>query len=219
MHGHGPGVDKDMVPKFAGRMQGRMAVVEEAGGGGLAVLLCCARPPKRNTPAARPALVPTTLPRRQLRLLTDPHRLHSFPARRLKCCQRSASPHTRTCASRTQVTHVFGYPRNLPERYMLGKVIGAGSFGVVRECVHIASNRVFAIKTIPKVPKRGMPTPRYLLKLRTEVGGRAEEGTEGPGQISGFGLASSWAAQSHSPIRAPAALACSPNPCAEPCLA
>lgn len=27
----------------------------------------------------------------------------------------------------------------------------------------------FAVKTISKIPKRGLPTPRYLLKLRTEV--------------------------------------------------
>ncbi|GIL82813.1 hypothetical protein Vretimale_8185 [Volvox reticuliferus] len=67
------------------------------------------------------------------------------------------------------VTNVFGYPRNLNEKYHLGRVIGAGSFGVVRECVEKATGRVNAVKTIPKVPKRGLPTPRYLLKLRTEV--------------------------------------------------
>ncbi|KXZ54832.1 hypothetical protein GPECTOR_4g903 [Gonium pectorale] len=55
------------------------------------------------------------------------------------------------------------------EKYHLGRVIGAGSFGVVRECVEKATGRVNAVKTIPKVPKRGLPTPRYLLKLRTEV--------------------------------------------------
>ena len=58
---------------------------------------------------------------------------------------------------------------NLPERYHLGKVIGAGSFGTVREAVEIASGRRYAIKTVSKVPKRGPPTPRYLLKLRAEV--------------------------------------------------
>lgn len=54
-------------------------------------------------------------------------------------------------------------------KYYVGKTIGAGSFGVVRECVEIASGRTYAVKTISKIPKRGLPTPRYLLKLRTEV--------------------------------------------------
>ena len=31
------------------------------------------------------------------------------------------------------------------------------------------TGRRFACKTIPKVPKRGACTPRYLLKLQTEV--------------------------------------------------
>eukprot|EP00197_Chlamydomonas_leiostraca_P016234 CAMPEP_0202862620 /NCGR_PEP_ID=MMETSP1391-20130828/3593_1 /ASSEMBLY_ACC=CAM_ASM_000867 /TAXON_ID=1034604 /ORGANISM="Chlamydomonas leiostraca, Strain SAG 11-49" /LENGTH=572 /DNA_ID=CAMNT_0049542175 /DNA_START=227 /DNA_END=1946 /DNA_ORIENTATION=- len=68
-----------------------------------------------------------------------------------------------------QITSVFGYPRNLTQKYFVGRVIGAGSFGVVRECVEIHSGRRLAVKTVGKVPKRGMSTPRYLLKLRTEV--------------------------------------------------
>ncbi|KAG2424379.1 hypothetical protein HXX76_014588 [Chlamydomonas incerta] len=67
------------------------------------------------------------------------------------------------------VTNVFGFPRNLVEKYHLGRVIGAGSFGVVREVVEKNTGKTAAVKTIPKVPKRGLPTPRYLLKLRTEV--------------------------------------------------
>ena len=54
-------------------------------------------------------------------------------------------------------------------QYHLGKVIGAGSFGVVRECVEVATGRKYAVKSIGKAPKRGMATPRYLLKLRTEI--------------------------------------------------
>ncbi|KAG1656568.1 hypothetical protein FOA52_009056 [Chlamydomonas sp. UWO 241] len=75
----------------------------------------------------------------------------------------------RTELSPGEITKVFGYNRNLKEKYCLGKTIGAGSFGVVRECVEIATGRRYAVKTIGKVPKRGMSTPRYLLKLRTEV--------------------------------------------------
>ena len=54
-------------------------------------------------------------------------------------------------------------------RYEVKGVLGAGSFGVVREAVDTASGRQYACKTIPKVPKRGKPTPRYLLKLQQEV--------------------------------------------------
>ena len=48
-------------------------------------------------------------------------------------------------------------------------MLGAGSFGVVREAIELTTGRKFACKTIPKVPKRGKPTPRYLLKLQQEV--------------------------------------------------
>ena len=54
-------------------------------------------------------------------------------------------------------------------RYSIGKVIGAGSFGVVRQVTEKATGRKFACKTISKVPKRGSCTPRYLLKIQTEV--------------------------------------------------
>lgn len=54
-------------------------------------------------------------------------------------------------------------------RYELGKVLGAGSFGIVREAVGKRTGTHYACKTIPKIPKRGKGTPRYLLKLQTEV--------------------------------------------------
>lgn len=54
-------------------------------------------------------------------------------------------------------------------RYTIGKVLGAGSFGIVREATHNSTGRVYACKTVPKIPKRGNGTPRYLLKLQTEV--------------------------------------------------
>jgi calcium-dependent protein kinase len=58
------------------------------------------------------------------------------------------------------ITHVFGYPRDLTERYYLGRVLGAGSFGVVREAIGVSSGLRHAVKTIPKAPKRGPATPR-----------------------------------------------------------
>lgn len=42
----------------------------------------------------------------------------------------------------------------------MGKVIGAGSFGTVREAAEAATGRKYAIKTVSKIPKRGPPTPR-----------------------------------------------------------
>ena len=54
-------------------------------------------------------------------------------------------------------------------RYIIGKIIGSGSFGVVREAIQKGTGIRFAVKSVPKVPKRGVPTPRYLLKLRQEV--------------------------------------------------
>jgi len=68
-----------------------------------------------------------------------------------------------------EITDVFGWPRDLTDKYILGKTLGAGSFGVVREGVDIATGRRYAVKSISKAPKRGLTTPRYLLKLRTEV--------------------------------------------------
>ncbi|GBF98366.1 calcium dependent kinase [Raphidocelis subcapitata] len=68
-----------------------------------------------------------------------------------------------------EIRSVFGYPRKLHENYFIGRVIGAGSFGTVREGTEALTGRRYAIKTVSKIPKRGPPTPRYLLKLRAEV--------------------------------------------------
>ena len=54
-------------------------------------------------------------------------------------------------------------------RYEITSVLGAGSFGIVRQAVDRGSGRRYACKTVPKMPKRGKPTPRYLLKLQQEV--------------------------------------------------
>ncbi|KAI3434801.1 hypothetical protein D9Q98_002859 [Chlorella vulgaris] len=69
-----------------------------------------------------------------------------------------------------EIQNVFGYPRNLRDKYQLGAVLGAGSFGVVRECTERRpGGRRFAVKSINKIPKNSRPTPRYLLKIQTEV--------------------------------------------------
>ena len=55
-----------------------------------------------------------------------------------------------------ECTRIYGYPRDdqLHEKYKLGKVIGAGSFGVVREATVIATGEKVAVKTISKLLKR-----------------------------------------------------------------
>ena len=33
------------------------------------------------------------------------------------------------------VTSVFGYPRNVKDKYVFGEIIGSGSYGIVKKCV------------------------------------------------------------------------------------
>lgn len=54
-------------------------------------------------------------------------------------------------------------------RYDIKEMLGAGSFGLVYKAVEMSTGREYAIKTVPKKPKKGKATPRYLLKLQTEV--------------------------------------------------
>jgi hypothetical protein len=61
--------------------------------------------------------------------------------------------------------------RNLLDSYYLGRVIGAGSFGVVREGIKVATGKRFAVKTVSKVPKRGAPTPRWVQGVVVAVAG------------------------------------------------
>lgn len=67
------------------------------------------------------------------------------------------------------MTNVYGFPRDLRRRYDITDVLGAGSFGIVRKAVDRQTGCQYACKTVPKMPKRGKPTPRYLLKLQQEV--------------------------------------------------
>jgi hypothetical protein len=60
----------------------------------------------------------------------------------------------------TDVDNVFGWPRDLEAHYQLGAVLGAGSFGIVRRAVHRRTGAAYAVKSIPKIPRRGPCTPR-----------------------------------------------------------
>lgn len=75
----------------------------------------------------------------------------------------------RTPLEPEEMKRVFGYLRDHFERFHMGEVIGTGSYGIVRRCTEIKTGKDYAIKTLPKIPKKGPPTPRYLLKLRNEV--------------------------------------------------
>lgn len=77
----------------------------------------------------------------------------------------------------SEVRDVFGFPRNLRDRYSVGDVLGAGSFGVVRSCTERSSGKKYAVKSIPKIPKNHKCTPRYLLKLQTEVDAMGQIGS------------------------------------------
>eukprot|EP01026_Neomeris_dumetosa_P002941 TRINITY_DN10806_c0_g1_i4.p1 TRINITY_DN10806_c0_g1~~TRINITY_DN10806_c0_g1_i4.p1 ORF type:complete len:597 (-),score=64.72 TRINITY_DN10806_c0_g1_i4:571-2361(-) len=68
-----------------------------------------------------------------------------------------------------QTLKVFGYSSGLEARYELRRLLGAGSFGIVREAVDKYTGDKYAVKTVPKIPKKGFSTPRYLLKIRQEV--------------------------------------------------
>lgn len=77
----------------------------------------------------------------------------------------------------SEVRNVFGFHRNLRDRYSLGEVLGAGSFGVVRSCTERSTGKKYAVKSIPKMPKNHKCTPRYLLKLQTEVDAMGQIGS------------------------------------------
>lgn len=77
----------------------------------------------------------------------------------------------------SEVRNVFGFPRNVRDKYSLGDVLGAGSFGVVRMCTERSTGKKYAVKSIPKIPKNHKCTPRYLLKLQTEVDAMGQLGS------------------------------------------
>lgn len=66
----------------------------------------------------------------------------------------------RTELTKEQIRSVYGWPSNLQEKYFLGQIVGAGSFGIVRQCLEIATGRKYAVKTLSKTPKKGAPNPR-----------------------------------------------------------
>lgn len=65
-------------------------------------------------------------------------------------------------------------PQIQPCRYKVGKTLGAGSYSVVKECVHIDTGRYYASKVINK---RLMAGREHMVRLRAlDFGGRLQEG-------------------------------------------
>lgn len=68
-----------------------------------------------------------------------------------------------------------------PCRYKVGKTLGAGSYSVVRECVHIDTGRYYAAKVIKKRLMAGREhIVRLLLALFVLFVPRALTTTTGP---------------------------------------
>ena len=55
-----------------------------------------------------------------------------------------------SAASSTAAATTTAPPKVQPCRYKTGKTLGAGSYSVVRECVHIDTGRYYAAKVISK---------------------------------------------------------------------
>lgn len=65
-------------------------------------------------------------------------------------------------------------PQVQPCRYKTGKTLGAGSYSVVKECVHIDTGRYYAAKVINK---RLMAGREHMVSLARRGDGQAETNT------------------------------------------
>jgi len=66
-------------------------------------------------------------------------------------------------------------PKVQPCRYKTGKTLGAGSYSVVKECVHIDTGRYYAAKVINKRLMSGrehMVIPRNTFVDKIKIGRR-----------------------------------------------
>jgi serine/threonine protein kinase len=64
-------------------------------------------------------------------------------------------------------------PQVQPCRYKTGKTLGAGSYSVVKECVHIDTGRYYAAKVINK---RLMAGREHMVRDRTVLGDEKKAG-------------------------------------------
>ncbi len=77
------------------------------------------------------------------------------PAQLLAACLSARAVSSSVNVIKTCTHTLYRYSNQLDSLFFVGRVVGAGSFGVVRECVEISTGKRYAIKTIPKKPKRG----------------------------------------------------------------
>lgn len=67
-------------------------------------------------------------------------------------------------------TRSFGYSSEFNEKYLLGDLIGSGTFGKVYRATERASGETFAVKRMPKrFGAGGMMDPYYVRRVRNEV--------------------------------------------------
>lgn len=75
--------------------------------------------------------------------------------------QHAAQPQAPTASQKPQIQ---------PCRYKTGKTLGAGSYSVVKECVHIDTGRYYAAKVIHKRTMAGREhMVRLLLRSSTKI--------------------------------------------------
>ena len=63
----------------------------------------------------------------------------------------------------------FVYPNNIVEKYKLGKILGKGTFGVVRLCENIQTKEKFALKTILKAKVSDIKRLKSEIEIMNEV--------------------------------------------------
>eukprot|EP01025_Chloroclados_australasicus_P041419 TRINITY_DN4386_c0_g3_i1.p1 TRINITY_DN4386_c0_g3~~TRINITY_DN4386_c0_g3_i1.p1 ORF type:complete len:415 (+),score=10.38 TRINITY_DN4386_c0_g3_i1:182-1246(+) len=74
------------------------------------------------------------------------------------------------CVPEYMTRSVFGYCDGFHKRYVLGEILGTGSWGVVREATDLLTIGQYAVKVLRKRhPRTGSITVGYLKKIRNEV--------------------------------------------------
>lgn len=69
-----------------------------------------------------------------------------------------------------ELSAVYGYAKNLQERYELKEKIGEGNYGVVYKAVDRQTGVEYACKTVSKIPRgKSCSNSHHLLKIRSEV--------------------------------------------------
>ncbi|GFR51428.1 hypothetical protein Agub_g13717 [Astrephomene gubernaculifera] len=100
------------------------------------------------------------------------HQPHAFGRRRAPAALRILAAHSASAVSTATLSDSplleLGWPTDLREHYVQGKVLGTGSFGKVHLGIAAETGQEVAIKTLPKERPK-VPRPRVIEKLQREV--------------------------------------------------